>query len=124
MGFVTGRQYERGSPASSLTAEVVAKNSANPGHTGEKPDLALKGENDAPTEVTQAKPATTPRVVVLNPGTADQEGNSQTQASEQASTPPSTRRDATNKKASDDRPSTSRRPMQGYQDLREYVLGR
>ena len=127
-GFMTGRQHERGSPAPSPTAEVVAKNSAvKPGDTGEKPDLALNGENaNAPTEVTQA------HVVVLNPGTADQKGNSRTQASAQASTPPSTRpadkdvsrRDVTHKKASDDRPSTSGRPMQSYQDLRDYVLRR
>jgi hypothetical protein len=132
-GFMTGRQYERGSPAPSPTAEVVAKNSAvKPGATGEEADLALKGENaNAPTEVTQAKPAT-PHVVVLNPGTADQIGNSRTQASAQVRTPPSTRpadndvsrRDVTHKKASDDQPSTSRRPMQNYQDLRDYMMRR
>ena len=132
-GFMTGRQYERGSPAPSPTAEVVAKNSAvKPGAIGEEADLALKGENaNAPTEVTQAKPAT-PHVVVLNPGTAGQKENSRTQASARVPTPPSTRpadndvsrRDVTHKKANDDQPSTLRRPMQDYQDLRNYMLKR
>jgi hypothetical protein len=120
-GFMTGRQYERGSPAPP-TGVVVAKNSdVEPRQTWEEADLALKGENaNAPTEVTS------PDVVVLNPGTADQEGNSRTQASAPASTRPAhndiSRPDVTHKKASDYRPSTSRRPMQSYQDLRDYVL--
>ena len=89
-GFLTGPQYESGSPAASPTAEVVAKNSAvKPGAIGEEADLALKGANP-PTEVTQAKPAT-PNVVVLNPGTAGQKENSRTQASARVPTPPSTR---------------------------------
>ena len=44
-GFMTGRQYQRGSPAPSPTAEVVATNSAIKPETGEEADLALKGEN-------------------------------------------------------------------------------
>ena len=129
-GFMAGRQYEVSSSApSSTTAVVVSKNSAvKPEHIGEKPDLALKGENaDVPTEVSRPKPQT-PDVVVLNPGMADQKGNSPTQASAQAKTPPAdtdvSRRDVTRKKADDHRLSTSRRPMRGYQDLRDYVLKR
>jgi len=127
---MAGRQYEVSSPApSSTTAVVVAKNSAvKTGDIGEKPDLALKGENaDVPTEVSRPKPQT-PDIVVLNPGMADQKGNSPTQASAQAKTPPAdtdvSRRDVTRKKADDHRLSTSRRPMRGYQDLRDYVLKR
>jgi hypothetical protein len=126
-GFMTGRQYQRGSPAPSPTTEVVATNSAiKPGNSWEKTDLALKGENaDPPNEVTQARTAT-PDVVVLNPGTAGEERNSRTQASAPPSTRPAdndvSRPDVTHKKASDDRPSTSRRPMQSYQDLRDYML--
>ena len=98
---------------------------------GEEADLAFKGENgNAHTEATSAKPAS-PAVVVLNPGTADQRANSRTQASVQVRTPSLgpkdndvSRRDVTNKKASNDRPSTSRRPMQDYQDLRDYMLSR
>ena len=124
-GFMMGRQYERGDPVPSPTVEVVSKNSASR-DGGEEADLALKSENaNAPTEAMQAKPATS-HVVVLNPETADQKENSQTQASTQVRTPPSarpadnvSRRDVT---ASDDRPSTSRRPMQGYRDLRDYML--
>jgi len=128
-GFLTGRQYERGNTAPLPTAEVVAKNSAVKSRDGEEADVGLKRESaNASTEVTQAKPAK-PHVVVLNPETADQKENSRTQASAQVRTPPSTRaadndvsrRDVT---ASDDRPSTSRRSMQGYQDLRDYMLRR
>jgi len=124
-GFMMGRQYERGNLVHSPTAEVVAKNSALRDN-GEEVDSALKGEDaNAPTEATQAKPATS-HVVVLNPETADQKESSQPRASAQVRIPLTTRpagsvsrRDVT---ASDDRPSTSRRPMQGYRDLRDYML--
>jgi len=124
-GFMMGRQYERGNLVPSPTAEVVAKNSASRDN-GEEVDLALKGEDpNAPTEATQAKPATS-HVVVLNPETADQKENSKPRASAQVRIPSTTRpagnvsrRDVT---ASDDRPSTSHRPMQGYRDLRDYML--
>jgi hypothetical protein len=124
-GFMMGRQYERGNSVPSPTAEVVAKNSASR-DGGEEADLALKSENaNAPTEDTQAKPATS-HVVALNPETEDQKENSQTQASAQVRTPLSARPadnvSRRNVTASDDQPSTFRRPMQSYRDLRDYML--
>jgi hypothetical protein len=133
-GFMMGPQYERGNWAPSPTAEAVAKSSTvKRGDTEKEADLALKGENaNSSTEVMQTKPAT-PHVVVLNPGTADQEGNSRApQASAQVRTAPSTRPadnevsrpDFAYKKARDDRPSRGRPPMQSYRDLRDYMLTR
>jgi hypothetical protein len=132
-GFMTGRQYQRDHSAPSPTAEVVAKNSAvKQRETGVEADSALKGEDgNASTEITQANPPT-PQVVVLNPGTTDQKANSQTQVSAQVHTPawvqPAdndvSRPVLTHEKASDDRPSTSRRAMQSYQDLRDYMMRR
>ena len=123
-GFMMGSQYERGSSVPWPTAEVVAKNPVS--SSGEEADLALKSENtNAPTEATQSNPAIS-HVVVLNPETAHRKGNSQTQARAQVRTPPSahpannvSRRDVI---ASEDRPSTFRRPMQSYRDLRDYML--
>jgi hypothetical protein len=119
-GFMMGPQYERGNWAPSPTAEAVAKSSTvKLGDTGEETDLARKGENaNSSTEVT--KPATS-HLEVLNPGTADREGNLPApQASAQVRTVPSTRPadndvsrpDFAYKKASDDRPSRGRLPMQ------------
>jgi len=124
-GFMMGSQYERGSSVPSPTAEVVAKNPVSR-DSGEEADLALKSENtNAPAEATQSNPAIS-HVVVLNPETAHRKENSQTQASAQVRTPPSahpadnvSRRDVI---ASEDRPSTFRRPMQSYRDLRDYML--
>ena len=118
----------RSFPDVAVVGEAVSGREAVALIEKEKPDLALKGENaDVPTEVSRPKPQT-PDVVVLNPGMADQKGNSPTQASAQAKTPPAdtdvSRRDVTGKKADDHRLSTSRRPMRGYQDLRDYVLKR
>ena len=120
-GFMMGRQYERGDPAPSPTVEVVSKNSAS----REEADLALKSENaNAPTEATQPKPATS-HVVVLTPETADQKEISQTQTSTQVRTPPSARpADNVSRRnvTAADQTSGSRRPMQGYQGLRDYML--
>jgi hypothetical protein len=126
-GFMAGWQYERGNWAPSPTAHAVSKNSAvKPGNDEEEAKLAIKGENpNAFTELTQTKPAA-PHVVVLNPGTAED------QTSAQPRTPPSPRPadndvshpDSTHKKASDHRPSRAGRPTQSYQDLRDYVLRR
>jgi hypothetical protein len=100
------------------TAEVVAQNSAvKPWDREGKPDMSL----NASTEVTQVNP--TPQVVVLNPGTAGQKANSQTEVSAQVYTNAS-RPDLTHRKASNDRPSTSHRAMQNYRDLRDYMIRR
>ena len=131
-GFMMGRQYESGNSAPSPIAEAVTKNSAiKAGGIQEEADLVPKAEDaNASAEVTQMKPATS-HIVVLNPGTADQEGT-RTQASAQVPPPPSTRpadNDVsrphfTHKKASDNRSSKAGSPMQSYQDLRDYVLRR
>ena len=128
-------RHERGSLPPPPTAEAVAENPAvKPEDTAKEADLALKGENANPsTEVTQTKPAT-PHVVVLNPGTADQERASRApQPSAQVRTPPSPRPpdndvgrpDFAHKKATrDDRPPRARPPMQSYKDLQDHMLTR
>jgi hypothetical protein len=133
-GFMMGGHYEKGNWAPSPTAEAVANSSTvKLEDTGKETHLAPKGENaNSSTEGTQTKPVT-PHVVVLNPGTADHEGDSQAhQASAPTRTAPLTRPagndlsrpDFTYKKASGDRPSRGRRPMQNYRDLRDYMLTR
>ena len=127
-GFLTGWQYERGNwTAPSRTADAVSKNPAVKPRSGEEEaKMAIEGKNpNASTERTPTQPAA-PYVVLLNPGTADH------QASAQAPTSPAprpaendvSRPDTSHKKASDDRPSSARRPTQSYQDLRDYVLRR
>ena len=133
--FMMGGHYEKGNWAPSPTVEVVANSSTvKLEDTGKETHLAPEGEYaNSSTEGTQTKPVVTPHVVVLNPGTADHEGDSQAyQASPPAHTAPLTRPagndlsrpDFTYKKASGDRPSRSRRPMQSYRDLRDYMLTR
>jgi hypothetical protein len=64
--------------AASPTAQPAAVNlKTKPREAGEKPDLALKSDGETAKHVpalTQTKPESPP-VVLLNPGTADPEGN-------------------------------------------------
>jgi hypothetical protein len=123
-GFMTGWQYERDNWTHSRTADAVSKNSAV--KPGDDAKLAIKGENpNASTTPTQTKSAA-PHVVLLNPGTADNQASAQTHtpqsprpADNEVSRPLST-----HKKANDASSSTARRPPQSYQDLRDYVLRR
>ena len=132
-GFMMGRQYERGNWPSP-TAEAVAKTSTVKLEvTGKETDVVPEGASaNSSTEVTQTKPIT-PHVMVLNPGTADHEGDSRAhQASAPVRTAPLTRPadndvsrpDFAYKKFSDDRPARNRPPMQSYRDLRDYMLTR
>jgi hypothetical protein len=120
--FMAGRQYEGGSLPSSPAGEVASKNSVE---TGDQADLALKGENANAATEAQAHPAG-PDVVVLNPGTADQKERAPHQSRPRVHTGPATRSADVDihKKGGDDRPSTSSRPMRGYQELRDYMLKR
>jgi hypothetical protein len=130
----SGQRADLADPTRATRVSVVTKSSAiKPRHAGEESALALKGEDvNASTATTLA---TVPRshVVVLNPGTADQKGSSQFKATVQARTRTrqSTRpadndvsRANLTRRASGEQSSTSRRAMQSYADLRNFMLRR
>jgi hypothetical protein len=124
-GFMMGRQYEAEALAKTSTVKLEV--------TGKETDVVPEGASaNSSTEVTQTTPVT-PHVMVLNPGTADHEGDSRAhQASAPVRTAPLTRPadndvsrpDFAYKKFSDDRPARNRPPMQSYRDLRDYMLTR
>jgi hypothetical protein len=131
----TGKEVDLADSTRSATVELVTKNAAVwQKDIGQEPALERKGKNgDTYTEITEANPRM-PNVVLLNPRTADRKGNLQRKGTAQARTRtrPSDRPsdhdvrrpDIANGKASDDRLSTSRRAMQGYAELRNYMLKR
>jgi hypothetical protein len=127
----TGKEVDLAGLARSSTVEVVTKNSViSQKDVEQEPALERKLENvNAYTEITQANPRMS-RVVVLNPGAADRKGSSrrkvttQTRTGTRPSDHPVRRPDLANGKASDDGLSTSRSAMQGYADLRNYMLKR